>query len=54
MKRFRFVELYAKAYLQVMKEHPYWKLIYFDGFAATAEIKIYGALNTTRLIPIVV
>lgn len=29
---------YVKAYLEIMKEHPYWKLIYFDGFAGSGEI----------------
>ncbi len=43
---------YAKAYLKIMSKHPYWKLIYFDGFAGSGLIKkkfgdkieiIYGA-----------
>ena len=29
---------YAKAYLTVMKDRPYFKLIYFDGFAGSGEI----------------
>ena len=29
---------YVKAYLEIMKVHPYWKLIYFDGFAGSGEI----------------
>lgn len=29
---------YVKAYLQIMKKRPYWKLIYFDGFAGSGEI----------------
>ena len=28
-----------------MKEHPYWKLMYFDGFAGTGEIKIEGKID---------
>ncbi|RZK10629.1 MAG: three-Cys-motif partner protein TcmP, partial [Flavobacterium sp.] len=44
-EKIQIVELYAKAYLHIMKEHPYWKLMYFDGFAGTGEIKIDGALE---------
>ena len=29
---------YVKAYLEIMKVHPYWKLIYFDGFAGSGDI----------------
>jgi len=29
---------YVKAYLEIMKDRPYWKLIYFDGFAGSGEI----------------
>lgn len=29
---------YAKAYLTIMKDRPYWKLLYFDGFAGTGFI----------------
>jgi three-Cys-motif partner protein len=29
---------YAKAYLQIMKKHPYYKLMYFDGFAGSGFI----------------
>ena len=29
---------YAKAYLKIMKDRPYWKLLYFDGFAGTGFI----------------
>ena len=39
-QKIRIVEEYAKAYLQIMKEHPYWKLLYFDGFAGSGEIQI--------------
>jgi three-Cys-motif partner protein len=37
-QKIKIVYDYAKAYLQIMKEHPYWKTIYFDGFAGTGEI----------------
>ncbi len=43
------ITCYAKAYLTVMKDRPYFKLIYFDGFAGSGEItaehkdKIEGA-----------
>jgi three-Cys-motif partner protein len=30
---------YAKAYLHIMKKHPYWKLLYFDGFAGSGDIE---------------
>jgi len=30
---------YAKAYLTIMNKHPYWKLLYFDGFAGTGFIE---------------
>ncbi len=29
---------YAEAYLQIMKDRKYWKLLYFDGFAGTGFI----------------
>ncbi len=29
---------YVKAYLEIMKNRPYWKLILFDGFAGSGEI----------------
>lgn len=29
---------YAKAYLTIMKDRHYWKLLYFDGFAGTGSI----------------
>jgi len=44
-QKIQIIELYAKAYLQIMKEHPYWKLMYFDGFAGTGEIKIEGKIE---------
>lgn len=45
-QKIRIIEEYAKAYLQIMKEHPYWKLLYFDGFAGSGEIKIAGPLDS--------
>jgi len=44
--KIQIVELYAKAYLQIMKEHPYWKLMYFDGFAGTGDIQIDGKIDS--------
>lgn len=29
---------YAKAYLTVMKDRKYWKLLYFDGFAGAGKV----------------
>lgn len=37
-QKIQIVELYAKAYLQIMKTRLYWSLLYFDGFAGTGEI----------------
>jgi len=51
-KKIEILVEYAKAYLVIMNKHPYWKLIYFDGFAGSGLIKkklgekietIYGA-----------
>ena len=39
-QKIKIVEEYAKAYLQIMKKHPYFKLMYFDGFAGSGEISI--------------
>ncbi|MFH0895693.1 MAG: three-Cys-motif partner protein TcmP, partial [Bacteroidota bacterium] len=30
---------YVSAYLTIMKKYPYWKTIYFDGFAGCGERK---------------
>jgi three-Cys-motif partner protein len=30
---------YVRAYLTIMKKHPYWKTIYFDGFAGSGDRK---------------
>lgn len=29
---------YVKAYLTIMKKNPYWKTIYFDGFAGSGDL----------------
>lgn len=44
-QKVRIIEEYAKAYLQIMKEHPYWQLMYFDGFAGTGEFEIKGKMS---------
>jgi three-Cys-motif partner protein len=45
-QKIQIIELYAKAYLQIMKSYPYWKLMYFDGFAGTGDIKIDGSVDS--------
>ena len=45
-QKVRIIEEYAKAYLQIMKEHPYWKLMYFDGFAGTGEFQVKGKMTS--------
>lgn len=37
-KKINILVKYARAYLQIMKERPYWKLLYFDGFAGSGKI----------------
>lgn len=37
-QKIEIIESYAKAYLKVMKNKTFWKLMYFDGFAGTGEI----------------
>lgn len=44
-QKVRIIEEYAKAYLQIMKDHPYWKLMYFDGFAGTGEFQVKGKMS---------
>jgi len=44
LKKIEIVLKYAHAYLQIMKKHP-WKLMYFDGFAGSGEIKNTNYLN---------
>ena len=39
-QKIKIVEEYAKAYLQIMKNFPYYKLMYFDGFAGSGGITI--------------
>ena len=48
-QKIRIVESYSKAYLQIMKEHPYWKLMYFDGFAGSGEITVKGSMNASTI-----
>lgn len=45
-QKIRIIEEYAKAYLHIMKKHPYWKLLYFDGFAGSGQIKIGDELDS--------
>lgn len=33
-------EKYVRAYLTIMQKYPFWKLVYFDGFAGSGERKI--------------
>lgn len=37
-KKIEILVEYAIAYLQIMKKHTYWKLLYFDGFAGSGFI----------------
>jgi three-Cys-motif partner protein len=37
-KKIEILVEYAKAYLTIMNRHPYWKLLYFDGFAGSGLI----------------
>ena len=37
-QKIEIVASYAKAYLTVMKDRPYFKLLYFDGFAGSGDI----------------
>lgn len=32
-------EKYVRAYLSIMSKNPYWKIVYFDGFAGSGERK---------------
>lgn len=45
-RKVKIIEDYAKAYLQIMKNRPYWRLLYFDGFAGSGEISIDGPLDS--------
>lgn len=45
-QKIKIIEDYAKAYLEIMKNRPYWKLLYFDGFAGSGEIRIDGSLDS--------
>lgn len=37
-KKIEILVEHASAYLKIMNKHPYWKLIYFDGFAGSGII----------------
>jgi len=37
-KKIEILVEYAKAYLTIMKNYPYWQLLYFDGFAGSGLI----------------
>lgn len=37
-KKIEILVEYASAYLKIMNKHPYWKLLYFDGFAGNGII----------------
>jgi len=37
-KKIEILVEYASAYLTIMNKHPYWKLLYFDGFAGSGII----------------
>ena len=37
-KKIEILVEYAKAYLTIMRKYPYWKLLYFDGFAGSGLI----------------
>lgn len=39
-QKIQLIEGYAKAYLTIMNKYPKFKLMYFDGFAGSGEIKI--------------
>ena len=44
-EKIKIVEKYARAYLEIMKDRPYWKLLYFDGFAGSGDIEVDGVLD---------
>jgi three-Cys-motif partner protein len=48
-QKIRIIEEYAKAYLQIMKSYPYYKLMYFDGFAGSGEIEIGGKMEENSI-----
>ncbi len=37
-KKIEILVEYAQAYLKIMNKYPYWKLLYFDGFAGSGVI----------------
>lgn len=54
-QKIQLVEGYAKAYLTIMNKYPSFKLLYFDGFAGSGEIKVVKnkkQQNTPQLLEI--
>lgn len=45
-QKMEIVVSYAKAYLTVMKSRPYWKLLYFDGFAGSGDVYKENAVDS--------
>jgi three-Cys-motif partner protein len=48
-QKIKIVEEYAKAYLQIMKNFPYYKLMYFDGFAGSGGITIGDKMDENSI-----
>lgn len=46
-KKIEILVEYAKAYLVIMNKNPYWKLLYFDGFAGSGMIQNKFGINKT-------
>jgi xylan 1,4-beta-xylosidase len=44
------VEDYARAYLTIMRKHPYFKTIYFDGFAGSGDISQCNEMENTEIV----
>jgi len=40
---------YVKAYLRIMRYHPYWQTVYFDGFAGSGECLKHQETRQSRL-----
>jgi len=47
-QKINIITSYAKAYLTLMKDRSYFKLIYFDGFAGSGEITDENEKKYTR------
>lgn len=48
-QKIKIIEEYAKAYLQIMKNYPYYKLMYFDGFAGSGGITIGDKMDENSI-----